>query len=138
MVVGTASVGCPTGQCYRRSSPSKSFARILSTPGDDVVVQLTATTDSLEEANVIATALLERRLVACVQIAGPVTSRFWWQGTLDSAAEHVLVAKTTAVRAEAATTLIVETHSYDVPEVLVTPVVGGNPAYLEWVANEVR
>ena len=52
--------------------------------------------------------------------------------------EHVLVAKTTAVRAEAATTLIVETHSYDVPEVLVTPVLGGNPAYLEWVANEVR
>ena len=34
---------------------------------------------------------------------------------------------------EMLTTELVEAHPYDVPEVVAFDVVGGNPAYLEWV-----
>ena len=87
------------------------------------------------EADQITQVLLDARLAACVQTIGPITSRYVWNDSIETATEYLVLVKTTAGQADAAVAAIVEAHSYDVPEVLVTPVIGGHAPYLEWVAG---
>ena len=96
-----------------------------------VVVVLCTAPES--EAEALVDRLLEERLVACVNLVGPVRSRYRWQGKLEESAEMLLVAKTTATAAGALRQRLVELHSYDVPEVLELPVAAGAQAYLDWV-----
>ena len=102
------------------------------------VLQVVVATASREEARKIGEILLSRRLAACVQVGGPVESRFWWKGSLDEATEWLLVAKTTADVMGAVVDAVREAHSYDVPEITAVPVTGGSEAYLRWVRDEVR
>lgn len=95
------------------------------------------TTSSREEAGRIAGVLLRRRLAACVQVIGPVQSRYWWHGQLEDSEEWLCLAKTTGHRTEELIQAIGEAHSYETPEIIVTPVVDGSHAYLQWVADEV-
>ncbi len=103
----------------------------------DTHFQVLTAAGSRDEAAAIADALLAARLAACVQVVGPVQSRYWWQGRLEAAEEWLCLAKTTAERVDEAVAEIGRRHSYDVPEVTVTPIVGGSPAYLRWVDEEV-
>lgn len=100
-------------------------------------VQVLTAAGSREEAGAIAGALLERRLAACVQVVGPVQSRYWWKGVLESAEEWLCLAKTTAAAAGEAMAEIRRQHSYDEPEVTVLPIVAGSPGYLGWIDAEV-
>ena len=99
--------------------------------------QVLTAAGSREEAGRLADALLERRLAACVQVVGPVHSRYWWRGRLESAEEWLCLAKTTAAAVDAAVAEIGRRHSYDEPEVTVTPIVGGSAGYLAWIDAEV-
>lgn len=72
-----------------------------------------------------------------MQVVGPITSHYRWKGELTTATEWLLLCKTVAEHADAVTDAIARAHPYDVPEVLVTPVLGGHPAYLSWLAGEV-
>ena len=92
-----------------------------------------STIDDPERAAAIARVLVERRLVACVNIVGPIRSIYRWQGAVEEESEHLLIAKTRRERMKALREAIVELHPYDVPEVLELPVDGGHPAYLAWV-----
>jgi periplasmic divalent cation tolerance protein len=87
------------------------------------------------EAAGVAEALLKERLVACVNLVSGVRSRYWWKGTLEEAAETVMLMKTTDALAGAAVARLVDLHSYDVPEAVVLHIEGGNAAYLEWIAE---
>lgn len=109
----------------------------MSDDAGDVRVVL-STTDSAEEAERLARGAVDARLAACVQIVGPVRSVFRWEGATAVEAEWQVVAKTTADRADALTAWLTAEHSYDVPEVIVLPVVGGHAPYLGWVADETR
>jgi len=100
-------------------------------------VQVLAAAGTKDEADAIAAALLDARLAACVQIVGPVQSRYRWQGQVESAEEWLCVAKTTAARAGDAVAEIARVHSYDTPEITVTPIVGGAESYLAWIDAEV-
>lgn len=108
---------------------------LQSVPAPEVV-QLTTTAGSPEEATRLADALLEARLAACVQVVGPVQSRYWWAGRLESATEWLCVAKTTAAHVDAAVAAVRAAHNYQMPEILVTAVVAGHGPYLDWVAAE--
>jgi periplasmic divalent cation tolerance protein len=101
------------------------------------VVQVTTTAPTEADARRVADALLAERVAACVQVDGPITSRYRWEGAVTEATEWRCVAKTTAGAAERAVAAVVAAHPYDVPEVLVTTVDGGHQAYLDWVADEV-
>ncbi len=101
-------------------------------------VQVQTTASSEDEAHRLAAALLEARLAACVQVVGPVRSRYWWQGRLESATEWLCLAKTTQDRVEEATALLRAAHSYDTPEVIAVPIVGGGEDYLQWIADAVH
>ena len=100
-------------------------------------VQVQTTTGSREDADRIAATLLEGRLAACVQVLGPLESRYWWEGTLESATEWLCLAKTTEDRLDALVAALQAAHSYDTPEVIATPVVGGDDRYLRWVRETV-
>ncbi|HWC09716.1 MAG TPA: divalent-cation tolerance protein CutA [Acidimicrobiales bacterium] len=100
-------------------------------------VQVQTTAGSREEADRLASVLLERRLAACVQLLGPVESRYWWEGRVESASEWLCLAKTTAARVDEVVAAIGDAHSYDTPEVLVTAVRDGNERYLRWVEETV-
>ncbi len=100
-------------------------------------VQVLTTTGSEEEAGRIASLLVERRLAACVQVVGPIVSRYRWQGAIEEDREWQCLAKTTRDAYEKAEAAIREAHSYDEPEIVATPIVAGSPGYLAWIADEV-
>jgi periplasmic divalent cation tolerance protein len=102
----------------------------------DIVVFIT--TANAEEAQRIADVLLEERKAACINIVPGVSSLFWWQGKLDSAAESLLIVKTKASVLSQVVNLVKQHHSYDVPEVIALPIIGGNQDYLEWMDREVK
>ena len=99
-----------------------------------VVVFVTASSE--EEAEKIASLLLEQRKAACVNVVPRVSSRFWWQGRLDSAQESLLIIKTRAALVPELTDIVKKAHSYTVPEIVALPVVAGNKDYLDWVDRE--
>ncbi|MCK5653605.1 MAG: divalent-cation tolerance protein CutA [Dehalococcoidia bacterium] len=103
---------------------------------EHVVVFITATT--AEEAQKIANILVSERKAACVNIVPQVYSRFWWQGKIDSADEALLIVKTKAARLDELIGLVKENHSYEVPEIVALPIVGGNPDYLQWLDDETK
>ncbi len=95
-------------------------------------------TSAAEEAPGIADMLLTRRKAACVNIVPGVTSHFWWQDKLDSTQESLLIVKTRASLLDEVVSLVKEIHSYDVPEIIALPIVGGNRDYLEWINRETK
>ncbi|MGH8931980.1 MAG: divalent-cation tolerance protein CutA [Egibacteraceae bacterium] len=101
-------------------------------------VQVMTTTDQEQEAASLANALLQERLAACVQVLGPMTSRYSWQDKVEQATEWLLIVKTKDELLDQVVETLRERHSYDTPEITATPIVGGNPAYLQWVGAETR
>ena len=95
------------------------------------------TTANPEEAQRISRALLNQKKAACVNIVPKVSSLFWWQDKLDSAQESLLIVKTKTSLLNEVITLVREIHSYDVPEIIALPIVGGNQDYLDWIGKEV-
>ncbi|RKT55965.1 divalent-cation tolerance protein CutA [Saccharothrix australiensis] len=104
---------------------------------DNHVVVIT-TTDSEEAAGELARAVVEARLAACVQVGAPVRSVYRWDGEVRDDREWQLWIKTAYDRAAELTDFLTARHSYDTPEVLVLPVLGGNPDYLAWLTEETR
>ena len=99
-------------------------------------VQLQFTIDDEDARDAIVDELLRRRLVACAQTLGPLTSRFWWDGEISEAREWLVVCKTVPSRLEAVIETITVRHPYDVPEIVVSEITGGLAAYLDWVTAE--
>ena len=97
--------------------------------------RLVVTTCPPEEADRIAGALLERRLVACATALPGGASRYWWKGSLERAAETVLLLKTRADLVPAVEAALRELHPYEVFELLSFPSDGGAADYLRWIAE---
>ena len=95
------------------------------------------TAGSREEAEKIAQALLERRLAACVNILGPIHSVYRWQGKVETAAEHLLLIKTTAAMFDSVARAIRELHSYELPECIQVAIEAGSEEYLKWIEESV-
>lgn len=98
-------------------------------------LQVLTTAGSEEEAERISAALVERRLAACVQVIGPISSRYRWQGEVEHEREWLCQAKTTAERYRELEAAIRGLHSYEEPEIVATPIVTGSPGYLEWISS---
>jgi len=101
-------------------------------------IQVMSTVPNQAAATRIAGLLVEARLAGCVQIIGPVTSMYRWQGKVESASEILLLIKSRQDLFPAVVEVITANHPYEVPEILAVPVVAGGPAYLNWLAGELR
>ena len=99
----------------------------------DTYVIVIVTTSSKQEAEKIAQRLLDKRLIACANIIGPVSSLFCWSGKTERAEEYLMLLKSRKDLFEKLAETVKALHSYEVPEILVLPVVGGSEAYLVWL-----
>jgi periplasmic divalent cation tolerance protein len=99
-------------------------------------VQIQFAIDDASSADAIVTRLLEDRLVACGQRLGPVTSSYRWNGALQSAEEWIVVLKTRDALARVVVESIKALHTYEIPEILILEVSGGDAGYLAWVDRE--
>lgn len=106
---------------------------MTATAGEFVMV--TTTVGDEKAARELAAAVVDARLAACVQCL-PIHSTYRWKGARESASEFLLLAKTRAALSERLTTFIREAHSYELPEIVVVPIVGGLAPYLEWIRTE--
>ncbi len=100
------------------------------------VIQVVTTTSSKEQAETIAQELVARRLAACVQVMGPISSTYQWQGKLETSQEWLCAIKTRQTHYLAVEDAIRELHSYEVPEILAFGVVAGSRGYLDWLRGE--
>jgi periplasmic divalent cation tolerance protein len=101
-------------------------------------IQVQFAIDDPDQALAIVDALLDRRLIACGQRVGPVTSRYRWQGRVEQAEEWLVLCKTTDDRLDDVVAAIVAAHPYELPEVIATPIADGLDAYVAWVEAETR
>lgn len=101
-------------------------------------LQVQTTTDSRAEAMELAREAVEGRLAACAQVAGPVASTYWWEGSVERAEEWILLLKLPAAGFTALAEFLTSRHTYDEPEIIATAIVAGSGAYLRWVDEETR
>lgn len=96
-------------------------------------VVILSTVPDLNLAKRISHLLIEEGLASCVHIGQPSLSMFSWEGDVQGEQELPLTIKTTERVVQETIARIVELHPYDVPEVLVLPVIAGYGPYLEWI-----
>ena len=85
----------------------------------------------------LAQTLVAERLATCVNRIPGVTSTYFWDGRLQDDAEILLIIKTTAARLAELEARLTALHPYELPELVVLPVAGGNERYLQWVRTGV-
>ena len=100
-------------------------------------IQMTTTTDSRELAHKIANTLVEKKLAACVQVSGPVTSVYEWKEKIETTEEWLCVIRTKKGHFPAVEETIKALHHYDVPEITILPM-GGSRDYLDWINDVVK
>ncbi len=100
-------------------------------------IQVTTLLGDRAAADALAERLVAERMAACVQVLGPVTSTYRWQGQIESAQEWMCLIKTTNHRYADVERLVRHEHSYEQPEIIALPIVAGSAGYLDWVRSQV-
>ena len=101
-------------------------------------IQVATTTAEKKDAEALAQAVLQRRLGACAQLSGPIESRYWWNGRIESASEWILTIKTRRDLYKSLEKLLLDLHPYDQPEIIATPIVEVSSGYLKWLNEQVK
>jgi periplasmic divalent cation tolerance protein len=86
----------------------------------------------------LARVAVEGRLAACAQVAGPMTTTYWWDDGVERAEEWLIMMKLPADRYEQLAAFLTERHSYDEPEIVATPIIEGSASYLSWIRDETQ
>lgn len=89
------------------------------------------------EARAIGAHLVKSKLAACVNILDQMNSMYVWQDQFQDDNEAVMIAKTTKALEQALIDAVKARHSYDCPCIVTLPIVGGNPAFIEWIQAQV-
>jgi periplasmic divalent cation tolerance protein len=104
----------------------------------DSPILVYVTIASTEEAEKLGRGAVAERLAACANILPGMRSIYRWQGGIETAQEAVLILKTQRSMLDVLTRYVREHHSYDCPCVVALPIEGGNPAYLDWLKEQVE
>lgn len=102
---------------------------------DKVIIYTTCS--QTEEAEKLARHLIEQRLAACVNVISGVASYYRWKGEIEKETEICLVIKTARGLVDAIRLEMEKLHTYELPEMVVVPIVDGSPNYLAWLENEI-
>ena len=109
----------------------------MSASAQDAAVIVLTTIGASTDPAALARTLVEERLAACVNVLPVMTSYYRWKGTVEEDREQQLIIKTTPSRLPALEARLRELHPYEIPELLVLPIVGGSSAYLAWLQESV-
>jgi periplasmic divalent cation tolerance protein len=88
-----------------------------------------------ESARSVASALVARRLAACVNILPAGTSLYEWQGEIHQDPEHVLLIKAPEAGYARLQDALRELHPYELPEIIAVPMTQGLPGYIQWIKD---
>ncbi len=99
-------------------------------------IQIITTVAKKKEAQKIINILLTEKLIACGQIIGPIESYYRWQGKLEANKEYLCLLKSREDKLDLIKEKIEANHSYDLPEIIVTPIIAGGSKYLAWLEKE--
>ena len=102
----------------------------------DQFLLVSTTTPTPALAQQIASALVERRLAACVQIQGPMLSVYRWEGAVEQSEEWLCTAKTRSTLFAEVEQVVTELHEYECPELIASPLKKASEAYLQWLDQE--
>ncbi len=100
------------------------------------MINVVTTVDTRETLERIGRLLLEKRLVACLQVIGPVRSVYWWKGRLEEAEEWIGIMKTRRELYVDVEKEIRALHPYEVPQIEAMEAVSVLPAYEGWLMEE--
>ena len=101
-----------------------------------MVAIIYSTIGDIKDARRIAHTLVEEQLVACVNIIPKIESIYRWEGKIENDEEVVIIAKTKDMNVKKTIKRIKSLHSYELPDIIVLPIIGGLKDYLDYVANE--
>jgi periplasmic divalent cation tolerance protein len=93
--------------------------------------------ENKENAMEMGRRLVDERLAACVNVEGPTTSIYRWEGERVEEEEWSMVAKSRREREDDVIAFIQNHHPYDCPEVLVVDVDHASADYEDWVQEQV-
>jgi len=98
---------------------------------------ISTTVERKEDADRLAALLVERKLVACVQISAPITSVYRWRGKVTTATELLLTMKTLPQHYALVEKVLLQEHPYEIPEIIGQEIPLASDAYSRWVQQEV-
>jgi periplasmic divalent cation tolerance protein len=98
-----------------------------------LIVLTTVSTSS--DGEKLGRKIVEAKLAACVQILPQMTSVYFWEGTVQTEPEHLLLIKAAEEKFDSLSSFIKEHHSYDVPEILAIQAPKVSDNYLDWVRS---
>ncbi len=101
-----------------------------------MVAIIYSTFSDIRDARRIANTLVEEQLVACVNIIPKVESYYKWKGKVENEKEIIIISKTVDKNVKKTLRRIKALHPYDLPDIIVIPIVGGNKEYLDYISNE--
>lgn len=96
---------------------------------------VSTTTDTIENAEIITQSLLEKKLIACAQRTTTQSAYRWKEKTIES--DEILLQMKTKKSLFAHIRKEIEAlHTYEVPEIIMIPLLDANEFYLEWIEKE--
>ncbi len=98
-------------------------------------ILIISTANSLDEAEKMAELLVKEKTAACVSISSPVLSVYQWRDNVETEKEVMLFIKTVEGNYQKVERMILENHSYEVPEIIALPIVNGEEKYLRWLRD---
>ena len=101
-----------------------------------MVAVIYSTINKIQDARRIAKILIEEQLVACVNIIPKIESVYKWKDKIENGEEVVIIAKTVDANVKKTIQRIKQLHSYELPDIIVLPIIGGLKDYLDYIANE--
>ena len=114
----------------------KTFYFLYGKPGRNMVAVVYTTVDKMQDARKIAETLVEEKLVACVNILPKIESIYRWKDKIEHDEECVLIAKTVDANVKKTIRRIKELRTYELPDIIVLPIIGGLKEYLDYITNE--
>ena len=99
------------------------------------IIMITCPPDCTEQ---ITNLLLEKRLVAAVNILPAIQSQYWWENAIQSTQEALLIVKTLESQFQEIEQTVRKVHPYQVPSIIMLPSVVGTDDYFNWISQEVK
>jgi periplasmic divalent cation tolerance protein len=102
----------------------------------DDAIEVTVTAPDADWLAGLCRALVEARLCASAHVLAPVRSIYRWEDVVREAGEARAFLRSRRAHLDAIVAFVTARHPYHTPNVTAVPIVGGNPAYLDWIARE--